>query len=371
MAGIYIHIPFCKQACSYCNFHFSTLLKNKFGLLDAIESEIKNKQDFFDKETIIETIYFGGGTPSLLEKDELHKIIAVIKQCFAVAPDAEITLEANPDDLDTGKLEDIRNCGVNRLSIGIQSFDDDILQWMNRSHNAGQAEEVVKNAQHTGFDNISIDLIYGFPKLSHRLWEKTMGKAVELNVQHISAYQLTIEKNTLLGNTFSKDKFLPADDDFVAEQFEQLIGFMEIKGFRQYEISNFSKAGFVSKHNSSYWLGEPYLGIGPSAHSYKKPYRSWNIANNAQYIKRIKNKTSYSEKELIDETTACNEYILTHLRTQWGVALSYFDTERKRLLIQEAQPYLVSECLQIENETLYLTRKGKMLADRISSDLFF
>ncbi len=372
MSGIYIHIPFCVQACHYCDFHFSTNTKNKSLLVEMLCREIALRKDYLPSKTI-STIYFGGGTPSLLEQVELEKIMQTIHRFFTIESSAEITLEANPDDLSKEKLYALKAAGINRLSIGIQSFDDGQLRYMNRAHEAFQAENAVKWAQEAGFANISIDLIYGIPSSDHSIWENDLTKAIALNVQHISSYCLTIEPSTVFGRRKEKGSLEPENEEYNAQQFELLIRRLEANNFEQYEVSNFAKPGYLSKHNSNYWNDEHYLGIGPGAHSYDGKSRQFNIENNAKYIDALTNETVPFTLEILDLKTKANEYIMTRLRTKWGV-----DTH---LLSQKfgisfdnykdiVEKYQKSGLLEYEKTTLKLTKKGLLFADKITEDLF-
>ncbi|RYY34162.1 MAG: radical SAM family heme chaperone HemW, partial [Sphingobacteriaceae bacterium] len=308
MAGIYLHIPFCKKACHYCDFHFSTSLKYKDEMLQAMAKEIGMQRDYLAGETI-ETIYFGGGTPSILAADDINRLLNTITELHTVSSDAEITLEANPDDLDKTKLQALRQTAVNRFSIGIQSFYDDDLAWMNRVHRGAEAEASVKRAQDTGFENITADLIYGYPLLTDTKWKNNIQKVFELDVPHVSAYSMTVEPQTALASFISKKKQPPMNEQQSAEQFTYLIEAMQKQGFEQYEISNFCKPGQYSRHNSNYWKGVKYLGIGPSAHSFNGETRQWNIANNTQYIEGLTANKIPSETEILSEADRLNEYI--------------------------------------------------------------
>jgi oxygen-independent coproporphyrinogen-3 oxidase len=375
MAGIYIHIPFCKQACHYCDFHFSTSLKNKKPFIAALIKEIELQRNYIHHSEIINTIYFGGGTPSLLSKDELAIILEQIYKHFNISNSAEITLEANPDDLTPEKLNDLKSTSVNRLSIGIQSFFDEDLKWMNRAHTAEQASIVVKNAQDKGFENITIDLIYGTPTLSNQNWEENLQKAFDLKVNHISAYCLTIEPKTVLGHRLKNKTTEQIDEQKSAAQFEKMLEQMRKNNFVQYEISNFCKENNYSKHNSNYWLQQNYLGLGPSAHSFNGSSRRWNIANNSLYIKALENNRIDYTEEVLTKEQQYNEYMLTSLRTLWGADLMYIEeTFGKQLIdycLKEAQPHLLNNNLLQKNRKLFLTDKGKLLADKITSDFFF
>lgn len=377
MSGIYIHIPFCKQACHYCDFHFSTSLKNKEAFLQALRKEIVLQKDYLGGD-IINTIYFGGGTPSLLSQTELMNIFDDLHQYYTISSDAEITLEANPDDLSITKIKEFKNTPVNRLSIGIQSFYDEDLKLMNRAHKSKEALRVVKDLQDNSFENITIDLIYGIPTLSHKNWATNLQTAFDLEVKHISAYCLTVEPKTALAHLVKEGKIKNVDDQNSAEQFEIMLHEMRKNNFEQYEISNFCKDSCYSKHNSNYWRKVPYLGIGPSAHSYNGTSRQWNVANNAIYIRSLEPQTDKEdtrfEKETLTTPQHYNEYILTTLRTMWGSDLKYMEENfgNNYLLhcLKEANTYFLSGDIKKENDTLFLTDKGKLIADKIASDLF-
>ena len=373
MAGIYIHIPFCKQACHYCDFHFSTSLAYKDQLIQALLQEIKLQKSYLDGETI-ETIYFGGGTPSLLSGEEINIIIDTITQIQTVAAGAEITLEANPDDLDNDKIKALRQTPVNRFSIGIQSFFDDDLTWMNRAHRSNEAESSVKRAQDAGFDNITVDLIYGYPLLTDQKWKANLEKVFELQAPHISTYSMTVEPRTALAAFIQKKKQPPMNEEQSAEQFMQLMDAMSSHGFEHYEISNFCKPGRYSRHNTNYWKGVKYLGIGPSAHSYNGETRQWNIANNSKYIQSISKGDIPAEKEILSEANRLNEYIMTSLRTMWGLDLNKLNTiaaGASDVLLKSAQNFFDKEWVREESGIIYLTQKGKLYADHIASELFF
>ncbi|MBX7051091.1 MAG: radical SAM family heme chaperone HemW [Flavobacteriales bacterium] len=373
MAGIYIHIPFCKQACHYCDFHFSTTLHARSELVDALVIELdQRKHDAHDEP--VRTIYFGGGTPSLLSGDELKKIMDRVFDTQVVISPAEITLEANPDDLSKNKIKELREAGINRLSIGIQSFRDEDLKWMNRAHLAHQADYAVKAAQDAGFENITIDLIYSIPSLSMNDWRDNLKKAIELNVPHISAYSLTIEPKTVFGHRKAKGLLTPTDESISQDQFLAMVDLFAEAGLLQYEVSNFSKPGLESRHNSSYWKGELYIGIGPSAHSFDGKNRRWNISNNQQYMRGIQRGEPMFEQEILTKEMRYNEYIMTGLRTIWGVELNYlrdhFGVDLNDLYPKEIS-YWKEEGKMIEKEgVMRLTPKGFLFADRIASDLF-
>ncbi len=373
MAGIYIHIPFCKQACHYCDFHFSTTLKHKDAMIEALLRELKIRKDYLAEENI-ETIYFGGGTPSLLEPKELERIIHQIQDDFYVMNHPEITLEANPDDLNSDYIKGIAQLGINRLSIGVQSFFNKDLEWMNRAHNSNQAIDSIKRSQDIGIDNISIDLIYGTPSLTNKEWKENIHKAFELDIRHISSYALTVEQGTALGNWVSKGKVKALDDEQAAEQFEILMEEMANNDFLHYEISNFCKEGYHSRHNSSYWEGKKYLGIGPSAHSFNKTTRQWNIANNHQYIDQLFKDELPATTEVLSIEDRINEYLMISLRTSKGISFEYFENEFGSQYLSELKnnlnSFLNNNLLEIENNYCKTTKSGKLMADKIASDLF-
>jgi oxygen-independent coproporphyrinogen III oxidase len=374
LSGLYIHIPFCKQACHYCDFHFSTNLKTKDHLIAALVTELALQQEYLGKNATLETIYFGGGTPSLLNKADLNTIFEAIYKHFTIAPNPEITLEANPDDLTTLKLAKLKDFPVNRFSIGIQSFYEPHLLFLNRAHNASEAGDCVKKAQDAGFNNISIDLIYAISHPDHSVWEQDMATAVQLNIQHISAYCLTIEKRTAFGKWLHTGKIQDVDEEFSAQQFISLIHTLQNNGFEQYEISNFALPGYEARHNSNYWKKKPYLGIGPSAHSFNGVARQFNVASNTQYIKSLEKNVVPYTLETLTLANQVNEYIMTSLRTKWGCNLR--DVKNwAGIDIQEANKMYLSQCLKrnlltLENEVLRLTESGKLVADQIASDLF-
>ncbi len=370
---LYIHIPFCRQACHYCDFHFSTNTKNKRAIVEAIAKEIVLRKEYLDSNNV-ETIYFGGGTPSLLDTLELDLLLNSIHSNFTVNPDAEITLEANPDDLDLQKLFQLKNAGINRLSIGIQSFHEPHLTYLNRVHNAYEAGSCVKIAQDAGITNISIDLIYAIPAPDHSILNLDMQKAFDLDVSHISAYCLTIEPQTAFGSWLKKKKIKPIDEEFAAQQFEILIAGLSEKGYEQYEISNFARNEQYSNHNSAYWKQRPYLGVGPSAHSYNRVSREYNISNNAQYLAAIQQNTIPSTIEILSAADQTNEYLLTGLRTKWGCELSTLDLLSGNQF-QERNHAEISEMAQkgwlyTDNGTILLSQAGKLFADRVASELF-
>ena len=372
MSGIYIHIPFCKQACHYCDFHFSTSMKKKDEMVLALAKEIELRKGESQYE-IIESIYFGGGTPSVLTIDDIRFLINSVYEHYQVVENPEITLEANPDDLDNEIIIQYANSPINRLSIGVQSFFEDDLQLMNRAHNSAEAKKCLEFAtQH--FDNISIDLIYGMPNMSNEKWLQNIETALSFNIPHISSYALTVEPKTALHKMIKSGSIPTLDDDLAQQHFHILIDKLQENGFVHYELSNFGKPDYFSKNNTAYWLGKKYIGIGPSAHSYNGESRSWNIANNSLYLKAIAENKLPSETEILSKTDQYNEYIMTGLRTIWGVSLvrieTEFGTKYLEYLYQQAEKYISDNLLEIENNVLKTTKKGKFLSDGIASDLF-
>lgn len=374
MAGIYLHIPFCKQACYYCDFHFSTNQSYRGELCEAIRQEIHLQQNFFPPSTTIQTVYFGGGTPSLLTFEEMNGIMESLHQHFQIANNAEITFEANPDDLTIEKLNELKQLGINRLSIGIQSFDDDVLRFLNRAHHAQAAITCVEEARKAGFKNISIDLIYAIPSQTDDQWQSNIEKALALDPEHISSYSLTIEEKTVFGRWKSRGKLKAIDDEIAARQLELLVTKLHAAGYDQYEVSNFGKPQYYSQHNSSYWQGQHYLGLGPSAHSYNGVVRQFNIANNHNYLKSIREGTVPYDVEVLTKENKINDYLLTTLRTSWGANLQWMMDAFGYDLMAEQNHYiqhlLQHQLATLENQTLILTPRGKLLADKISSDLF-
>lgn len=372
MSGIYIHIPFCKQACYYCDFHFSTSLKKKDQLISALAKELQLRKDEF-KGTTVETIYFGGGTPSLLSIEELQFLIDTVYKNYAVVTSPEITIEANPDDLSQGKIIELSQSPINRLSIGIQSFHEKDLKLMNRAHNAEEAKKCLEIATQY-FDNISLDLIYGIPNSTSQEWLANIETALSFGVPHISSYALTVEPKTALANFIEKGIIDNVDDEVAHQQFHQLIDTLEDAGFEHYELSNFAKPGYYSKNNSAYWLGKPYIGIGPSAHSFNGHQRAWNIKNNSIYIKKIENGQLPLEIETLTKNDKYNEFVMTGLRTVWGINLDQvtkqFGEHYHDYLLKQAQFYISEQLLYIDKDSLKATKKGKFLTDGIASELF-
>ena len=370
---LYIHIPFCRQACHYCDFHFSTNTSGKRAVVEAIAREIVLRASYLPEKKL-DTIYFGGGTPSLLEDDELDLLLSTIHRQFEVSLNAEITLEANPDDLDQEKLNQFANAGINRLSIGIQSFHEPHLKLLNRIHSAQEAENCVKIAQAAGIDNISIDLIYAIPAADHSILQSDMEKAFDLDVAHISAYCLTIEPQTAFGSWLKKKKIKPIDEEFAASQFEILVSSLSQNGYEQYEISNFARNEQYSRHNSSYWKQHPYLGVGPSAHSYNGVSREYNVSNNAKYLASIQQHVIPSTYEKLSAEDRVNEYLLTGLRTKWGVQYAELDALSDGRFMRQHEAELKNMAqngwILPDQKIIILTETGKLFADRIASDLF-
>ncbi len=372
MAGIYLHIPFCKQACFYCDFHFSTSLKKKDELISCLVKELEIRKGELKDETI-ETIYFGGGTPSLLSVEEIELLMKSIYENYRVSANPEITLEANPDDLTDAKIFELAESPINRLSIGIQSFFEDDLKLMNRAHNSDEAKSCL-SAAIGSFDNITVDLIYGIPNMSVKKWKKNLQTVFDFGIHHISSYALTVEPNTALDSYIKNGKYPPLDEALAKQHFDVLVAETQKNGFVHYEISNFGKPNYFSQHNTSYWLGKKYLGIGPSAHSFSKTHRSWNVSNNTKYIKAILENKLPNEVEELSKNDQFNEYIMTGLRTIWGVSLAEVEVEfgidYKNQLLASAENFIIQELLEVENYVLKTTEKGKFLADGIASDLF-
>ncbi len=382
MPGVYIHIPFCRQACHYCNFHFSASLKYKDDFLKCLLKEIKLQKDFLepfaektkDNKLLLDTLYFGGGTPSILKVSELIMILRRIYEFFKLKPGAEVTLEANPDDLTMEKLMAVRQTPVNRLSIGIQSFQYADLKYLNRPHSPAQAIQSIKNAYKAGFENISADLIYGIPTLNNDKWQENLLTLINLEVPHISAYCLTVEPKTPLNIFIKRGQAEQVNENHAGDQFEMMIKILEKHRYEHYEISNFGKPGYFSKHNLSYWKNIPYLGLGPSAHSYNSKIRQWNVNNTKEYISRIEKNILPCEKETISTQKGFNEYIMTSLRTYWGCNKNKinreFGSKFLKHLEKEASSHLKNGLLIEENDNIKLSAKGKLLADKIASDLF-
>lgn len=381
MPGLYLHIPFCRQACNYCNFHFSTSLKLKKPLLAAMEKELQGRQDFFGGPVVLDSIYFGGGTPSLLSAEELERLFERINAAFAVADDAEITLEANPDDLTDEYLRSLRNTPVNRLSIGIQSFADEDLQWMNRAHHAGESRRCIESALALGFDQLTCDLIYGAPVTSDEQWAANIQTLLDYGIPHLSCYCLTVEPKTALSHFVKTGKSPAVEEEKATRQFLYLMDALETAGYEQYEISNFAKNGQYAKHNTSYWLGEPYLGLGPGAHSYNGQNRQWNLPNNPVYVKHLETPAPWEslrglvwEEEILEAADRYNEYVMTGLRTQWGCRLEQIERMGAHFagyFRQQVQAFLHQGLVRGHNDVFTLSRSGKLLADFVSAELFW
>jgi oxygen-independent coproporphyrinogen-3 oxidase len=381
MAGIYLHIPFCKQACFYCDFHFSTSLKKKDELISCMQKELIFRKDELQNETI-ETIYFGGGTPSLLSTEEIQSLLDTIEENFTVIESPEITLEANPDDLSDAVILELAKSPINRLSIGVQSFFEEDLKSMNRAHNANEAKNCLSMATRH-FDNITVDLIYGVPKMTNKRWKENLHTLFNFGINHISSYALTVEPKTALDSFIKQGKYPKLEEQVAREHFEILVEETQKQGFVHYEISNFGKPNYFSKHNTSYWQGKKYIGIGPSAHSFNQTHRSWNVSNNAKYIKSLQENVLPNEVEMLTINDQFNEYIMTGLRTIWGVSLSKienkFGIDFKKRLLKAADKFIQQGLLVIASETkqsvsideiLKTTSKGAFLADGLASELF-
>ena len=378
---LYLHIPFCRQACYYCDFHFSTNLSHKREVIEAISKEIELRADYL-KEKELTTIYFGGGTPSLLNASEFDLIFETVARHFSLSSDIEITLEANPDDITMDNLRLWKKHGINRLSIGIQTFNEEHLRFINRIHSSFEAENSVKMAQDFGFKNLSLDLIYAIhgkqesipADKKHDIWLKDLEKIVSFDVPHISCYCMTIEEKTVFGKWQKTNKIPPVDDEFASEQFELLISKLGASGYEQYEISNFAKNGNYSRHNTSYWQGHEYLGVGPSAHSFNGVSRQYNVSQNKKYTDSVVLGKVPFEIEHLTPQEQANDYILTGLRTKWGIDLQLLQSksgEITREFEETLKTYLDSEHLLLAENTVTLTKKGKLFADGIASDLFF
>lgn len=371
---IYIHIPFCKQKCSYCNFHFSTSLNFKDEMLHAMKTELMLRKNELQNQSL-KSLYFGGGTPSILSVDEINSMIDEVLRYFSFEKDIEITLEANPDDLDKNFLKQLSGTPVNRLSIGTQSFFEEDLKLMNRAHNASEAESSIKRAQDFGFENLSIDLIYGSPTSNLEIWKENLHKTIALEVPHISSYALTVEPKTALENWISKGKVKSPREEEQNKEFYYLSDFLKDNGFEHYEVSNFARPGFYSRHNSAYWKYQEYLGIGPSAHSYNGfDVRSWNVANNQQYIKKLAGKILAKEEEILSQEDQFNEMIMIGLRTIWGVDITSLTAKFPERLLEHFQTEIKSKIdegiLIIENDHLKIPEKHWFMADGIASDIF-
>ena len=371
MAGIYIHIPFCKKACHYCNFHFSTNLRLGSDMIACILKEIDLRSDYITES--IETIYFGGGTPSILPIAALDKLLQKIFDKYNVADSAEITLEANPDDLNIEVLKEMKRIGINRLSVGVQSFHESDLNFMNRAHDAQMAINSLDWIKKAGFDNYSIDLIYGAPTTTHQQWQSNLAVLLKHEVPHISAYALTVEPKTALELMIKKGKCKAVDNDHIAQQFSILQDVMETANYEHYEISNFCKDNKYAVHNTNYWKGEKYIGLGPAAHSFDGMNRQWNVAHNLKYIQAIQQGTLSYEKESLSPQDIFNEYIMTGLRTQWGVELSKINQlldKKFEEWCKSLNDLLNKGLIQKKGDRLLLDKHAKIIADTVISDLF-
>jgi len=372
MAGIYIHIPFCKKACNYCNFHFSINQKLMPEIVSSIVKEANLRQDYLFQK--IETVYFGGGTPSLLSGNQLNFILGELHKIFSIDVSAEITLEANPDDITNEKLADWKEAGINRLSIGIQSFFEEDLQWMNRAHNAEQALASISNAQKAGFENISIDLIYGGPTLTNEHWKQNLQIAFDFLIPHLSCYALTVEPKTILSKKIINKELSDIDHEKQANHFNHLQTFAILEGYDHYEISNLALPGKKSKHNANYWSGEHYLGLGPAAHSFNGKSRQWNVSNNSLYVTSIQQNNIPFEIEFLTITQQLNEYIMTSLRTSDGISLNNIKLiageSISATVLYDSEKYILNGKMKLDSGHLILTNQGKFYADGIASDLF-
>ena len=374
MSGIYIHIPFCKKACFYCDFHFSVSFKIKEKIITAICQELIIRKDFFDPKETISSIYFGGGTPSVLSIKEIDEILGAVYSYYNVEKNAEITFECNPDDLTQDYLRELKFVGINRLSIGVQSFNDEYLKWMNRSHDASQSKKSIEYGAEAGFNNITLDLIYGLPQLSNKEWSANLNEALSLPVNHLSAYSLTMEENTPYIKLVNQGKYKKPSDDISSSHYQILVQQTTDLGWEHYEVSSFCKPGNYSKHNSSYWSGNKYIGVGPSAHSYDGNSRYWNVSDNKSYLECISTKKRYFESEELTVSNRVNEYLLTGLRTKWGVDLELlsnkYDYNVMSLFEKDIKYWISLNWLEMKDSNMKLTNKGMLFADHISSTLF-
>jgi oxygen-independent coproporphyrinogen-3 oxidase len=370
LAGIYIHIPFCKQACFYCDFHFSVNQRNRSEIVQAILTELAMQKGFFVQPTTIQSIYFGGGTPSILSEQEISLILDKIFEVFTVDANAEITFECNPDDLTDQKLNSLKQLGINRLSIGIQSFEENILKWMNRSHNAKEAYDCTLKAAEVGFKNLTIDLIYGIPQLSTQTWELTIEKALGLPVNHLSCYSLTLEEHTPYKRLVEQQKYLPPDDNLATQHYTHLVDRLSHVNWDHYEVSNFCKNDNVAQHNTAYWQRKPYLGVGPSAHSFDGVKRFWNVASNKEYLAAIRNNSSFTECETLSTKDVVNEILMTGLRTKWGVDKEVLNKLNYTLNQETIALFQAKKWLTVDNTKYRLTEEGFLYADYIASELF-
>lgn len=369
MAGIYIHIPFCKQACIYCNFHFSTNLELKARIVQAIIKEAQDRKSYLGN-LLIETIYFGGGTPSLLSRTQLSQILNAIYSHYTVSDHAEITIEVNPDDINTLYAKELKELNFNRLSIGIQSFFEEDMKYMHRAHTAKQSYESIEIGQDQGFNSISIDLIYGIPNTSLKQWQSNLEKAKNAGIQHLSCYALTVEPKTILSHQIATNQSAAPSDIHTLTQFEYLIDHCIEYGFEQYEISNFSMPGFRSQHNGNYWNSIPYSGLGPAAHSYDRISRQWNVSNNNKYCQAIEQGLCYFESESLQPNMIHNETVMTRLRTMQGISLDHIQPEYQNHFVSQAKPLLDKGVLIAEAGHYKLSKQGMFIADSVCVELF-
>ena len=372
MAGIYIHIPFCHKACNYCDFHFSTSLNNKDDLLRCLLKELEQRRN--EINTSVSSIYFGGGTPSVLTINEIKQLIDQCFKHYKILDDVEVTLEANPEDISIELINGYAKAGINRLSIGVQSFQDNVLEWMNRSHSSKQATDSINWANQAGITNISVDLIYGVPEELQRNWIQDLETLISLNVTHISAYNLTVEEKTVLYKLVKEKKQLMPDQDICNDAYDLLVQTLKLAGYEQYEVSNFSKKGFQSRHNSAYWHRAPYLGIGPSAHSFNgQKTRSWNVSNNRQYIKQIDSGICTFETEELTDLDIANEIILLGTRTKKGVSinkvLKYLNTQQKDVFLKQLDELKKKRFIITNDDHLYVNEDKRFYSDHISREL--
>lgn len=369
MSGVYIHIPFCRQACIYCNFYFQAGKKQSEIICSALLREIDIKLNNNSEQ--IDTVYFGGGTPSFIEPESIAKIIDRISELNGNKPFKEVTLEANPDDMSYENLKAWKSMGIQRFSVGVQSFFDKHLKWMNRAHSALEAQQALQLASEMGFE-LSVDLIFGIPECTDEEWRYSLEKALTYNIDHISCYSLTLEDHTPWKKLVEKNKYLPPDEDKAANQFAICMEVLRENGWIQYEISNYCKPGKMAVHNTSYWQSKPYVGIGPSAHSFNGTYRSWNVSDSNAYIESIEKGIIPEEREELTTQNKHNEYLMTGLRTMWGVDLKKLEDfqEISAQNLEKIDSYIVNGLLRKENQTIFLTDNGKMYADAIASDLF-
>ncbi|HNZ43246.1 MAG TPA: radical SAM family heme chaperone HemW [Bacteroidales bacterium] len=372
MAGIYIHIPFCKRKCHYCNFYSVPSLRYKDELIAALHNELLLQKNYLDET--VETIYFGGGTPSLLAVDDVKRIIDTVRDNYLLHSNPEITLEANPDDVDAQKVMELKNSEINRVSIGVQSFFHEDLKYLNRIHTSEQAEYAIKALQDAGLENLSIDFIYGMPSLGQEHWRKNLSRAVDMQVPHISAYAITVEPNTTLETLILSQKKQPVSEAEGASEYRYVMKYLPENNYIHYEISNFCLPGFQSKHNSMYWENKPYLGIGPSAHSFNLKTRSWNINNIEAYLAAINNKTVPFESEELTVNQQFNEFVLMGLRTNRGVSVKavgdLFGPEKSGYFQKILKKYENKDLLAVNGDNYQLSDEGKLFADRIISDFF-